>query len=269
MRSDGRAEGPQIVGVVNVTPDSFSDGGTYLDPDRAAAHARQLARDGADWIELGAASSHPEAQPVAPDEEIRRLSGVLGRLRPEGLPVGVDSAQTRTQRYALAEKVGLLNDVAGFADPAFYPELADADCLLVVMHRATGSDRADGDPLDRVLRFLEDRVGALERAGVAPGRIVVDPGMGLFLDPAPEASIEVLQGLDRLRRGLGLPVLVGVSRKSFLGALTGRPIAERGPATLAAELYAAAHGADYIRTHDVRALRDALRVQRALRGGAA
>jgi dihydropteroate synthase type 2 len=254
---------PGIFGIVNVTSDSFSDGGRYLDPERAIDHARQLVRDGADVIDLGPASSHPQAAGVSAATEIARLTPVLAALQSDGIAVSVDSWRAETQRFALARGVGWLNDVRGFADPGLYPELASAACRLVVMHCAAQGKSASWDT---ICAFFEQRLAAFARAGIAETRIVLDPGMGLFLAPDPAPSLEVLRRLPELRRRFGRDLLISVSRKSFLGALTGQPVHERGAATLAAELHAAAQGIDWIRTHDVRALRDALRIRDALAG---
>jgi dihydropteroate synthase type 2 len=260
-----------IVGIVNLTQDSFSDGGRYLDPGPALAQARALRADGADVVELGAASSRPEAVPVPADQERRRLAPVLAALVAEGVPVGVDTWQPATQRWAIELGVRMINDIRGFPETALYPILAAADCTLIVMHSLDGgtrATRAHADPttiVQRAATFLAARVGALESAGVRRERIVVDPGMGLFLGSDPQASVAALRGVGELGRRLGLPVLISVSRKSFLADLSGRrAIGTRGPATLAAELFAARAGAAWIRTHDVAALRDALRVTAAL-----
>ncbi len=260
---------PRILGVVNVTPDSFSDGGRYLDPERAAARAHEQWEAGADWVDLGPASSHPSAPETSAAEEIRRLGPVLDRLRGRERQISVDSFRPETQRYALARGVGMLNDVRGFPDPGLHPELAAADCLLVAMHAvAPGEPAPEPESLPaRIEQFLRSRMDALAKAGVARERLILDPGMGFFLSSDPRISLAVLRGLAALRERLGAPLLVGVSRKGFLGELTGRAVGERGAATLAAELFAADQGVDFIRTHDVRALHDALRVQAALREG--
>jgi dihydropteroate synthase type 2 len=266
---------PLIVGIVNITADSFSDGGRFLDPAAAAAHARSLVAGGADIVELGAAASNVAANPVPATEEIRRLDPVIAALAGGGAPLAIDTYQTETQRYALGQDVDYLNDIQGFSDPAIYPDLAAARCRLVVMHAAQGAGRAQRLDLaaDEVWRrieaFFSERIARLERAGIARARLILDPGMGFFLSSRPAASLRVLTQLDRLKRGFGLPVMVSVSRKSFLAALTGRATpGELGPASLAAELYAAAHGADFIRTHDAAALRDALVVAAALQAEA-
>ena len=261
---------PRVIGVVNLTEDSFSDGGRYLEPQAAIARAEELMRDGADLIELGPASSHPDAQAVSPEQEIRRLEPVLDALSRAGVPLSVDSFLPETQRFALARGVAFLNDVRGFPHAELYPELAGCNARLVVMHSMAGIGRARREPADpdAALRsidaFFGKRVERLVAAGVARERLVLDPGMGFFLASNPEPSVAALRALPELRVRFGLPLLVSVSRKSFLGALSGRAAAARGAATLAAELFAAARGVDFIRTHDVRPLRDALTVWRAL-----
>ena len=261
---------PQIWGVVNLTEDSFSDGGRHLEPDRALAHARGLVADGADWIDLGPASSHPDSRPVPPQEEVRRLEPVVDALLADGVRVSIDSFQPDTQRWALARGVAALNDVRGFADPSTYAELASSDAALVVMHsvsRGGVATRRRTDPKAVAVSiddFFAKRVSALEAAGVARERLILDPGMGFFLGDTPEPSLHVLSGLGELRRKHGFPLMVCVSRKSFLGAVTGAPVDQRGPATLAAELWAVRQGVDHLRTHDVRALRAALDVESAL-----
>ena len=264
--------GPKLVGIVNITADSFSDGGRFLDPAAAIAQARRLAADGADTVELGAAASNVAATPVPAAEEIRRLDPVLAALAGGGTPLAVDTSDPETQRFALARGVDYLNDIRGFPDPGVYPDLAARDCRLVVMHAVEEmglARRVDLGPAEvwrRIEGFFAERVARLEGAGIARERLVLDPGMGFFLSTRADASVHVLTRLDRLKRMFGLPVMISVSRKSFLAALTGREApGERGPATLAAELYAAAHGADYIRTHDPGALRDGLKVMAALK----
>jgi dihydropteroate synthase type 2 len=262
---------PLLVGIVNITEDSFSDGGCFLDPAAAIAQALLLAAEGADIVELGAAASNVAAGAVTPEEEIRRLDPVIAALDGTGAALAIDTSEPATQRFALARGVAYLNDIRGFPQPGVYPDLAAGRCRLVVMHAVEGEGRARrvalsaGEVWQRIEAFFAERVARLERAGVARDRLILDPGMGLFLSTRAEASLRVLTGIEQLKRRFGLPVMVSVSRKSFLGAITGRAApAERGPATLAAELYAAAHGADYIRTHDPAALRDALAVTAAL-----
>jgi dihydropteroate synthase type 2 len=265
---------PKILGIVNITPDSFSDGGKYFAADAAIAHARKLMADGADIVDLGPASSNPDAQPVPPDEEIRRLAPVLEALVADGTPVSVDSFRPETQTFALAHGAAWLNDIQGFPEESLYPALARSDAGLILMHSIQERGNADrravpaGDIVSRITRFFEDRLAALERAGVARERIVLDPGMGFFLGPTPDVSFEVLARLGDLKSRFGMPLLVSVSRKSFLRAITGRSPQEAGPATLAAELLAAAGGVDFIRTHEPAPLADALAVLAALQSRA-
>ncbi len=260
----------EIHAVVNITEDSFSDGGAFLDPARALAHARELIEDGADVVELGPASSHPEARQVDPEEEIRRIAPVLDGLRDQHVAISVDSWRPETQRYAIERGVDFLNDVRGFPDDGIYPELAAADCRLVVMHSVGGGSRALREVTDSATvlhdidAFFERRIAEMEAAGISRERIVLDPGMGLFLGANPEPSVAVLRALPGLKERFHLPVMISLSRKSVVGRLGGRPVGMRGASTLAAELYAIARGADIIRTHDAGALRDALKVLAAL-----
>lgn len=264
------AGNPRIVGIVNITEDSFSDGGRYLDPAAAVTHARRLRADGADIIELGPAASHPGSAPVTATEEHRRLAPVLERLAADGIPVSVDSSRSETLRFAIARGAACLNDIHGFGDPGLYPVLAAAECRLVVMHAvqaAGAATRVATDPAavwDGICRFFTRRLAALQAAGIGRDRLIIDPGLGYFLGSTPEPSLTALAGIRELKDAFGVPVLVSPSRKSFLRALTGRDIARSGPATLAAEVFAAWQGADYIRTHDVAAARDALTVLRAI-----
>jgi dihydropteroate synthase type 2 len=264
------AGNPRIVGIVNVTEDSFSDGGRYLEPAAALAQARRLRAEGADVIELGPAASHPGSEPVTATQERRRLAPVLERLAADGIPVSVDSARPETQRLAIAAGAAYLNDIHGFGDPGLYPALAASQCRLIVMHavQAAGTaTRVVTDPAavwDRIGMFFTRRLAALQAAGISRERLIIDPGLGYFLGSTPGPSLLALAGIRELKGTFGVPVLVSPSRKSFLCALTGRDIAQSGPATLAAEVFAGWQGADYIRTHDVGAARDALIVLDAI-----
>jgi dihydropteroate synthase type 2 len=263
---------PRLVGVVNITEDSFSDGGRYLTAADAVAHARRLRLDGADVIELGPAASHPGARPVTAAAEQQRLAPVVAALADEDIPVAVDSYRAATHRWALTAPVGYLNDIQGFPDPREYAALAAAQCRLIVMHsvqRSGPATQVKTDP-ERIwaglIDFFAGRLAALQAAGVARDRLIIDPGLGFFLGSNPEPSLAVLARLGELRAQFGVPVLISPSRKSFLRTLTGRDVDRVGPATLAAELWAAGHGADYVRTHDVGAVRDALAVLSAIAG---
>ena len=262
--------GPRILGIVNITPDAFSDGGRYFSADAAIAHARKLVAEGAHIVDLGPASSNPDASPVSPEEEMRRLVPVMEALMAEGMSVSVDSFLASTQAYALAHGARYLNDIQGFDEPSIYPALAASDANLIVMHSIQGRGNADrrqapqGDIFDRISRFFEARIERLKVAGIARERLILDPGMGFFLGPTPETSFEVLARLGELKARFSLPVLISVSRKSFLRTVTGRSPQEAGAASLAAELLASIGGADYIRTHEPQPLTDALAVHAAL-----
>jgi dihydropteroate synthase type 2 len=260
-----------LFGIVNITEDSFSDGGRYLAPDAALAHARQLVRDGADAVDLGAASSNPDAKAVPPDVEIARLTPVVEALKSDGASISIDTFSSDVQRWALAQGVGYLNDVRGFPDAELYPLLASSQAKLVVMHAVQEGGPASRtikvpavELPDRIMAFFEQRIAALTRAGIARDRLILDPGMGLFLGTDADGSFTVLRNLPRLKQAFGLPVLISVSRKSFLRRLTSRGKEDAGAATLAAELFAATQGADFIRTHEPRPLKDALAVWQAL-----
>jgi dihydropteroate synthase type 2 len=258
---------PTLLGILNITEDSFSDGAKYLEPDAALAQGRKLARDGAAILDIGAASSNPDAKAVAPEIEIARLASVVPAFKAEGIALSIDTFALPVQRWALAQGVDYLNDIQGFPHAALYPELAASPAKLIVMHAAHGLGPALRDVTvpaseiyDRVVRFFEVRLAALRAAGIAPDRLILDPGMGLFLGRDREASFTVLRRIADLKAAFGLPILVSVSRKSFLRTLVGREAAEAGPVSLAAELFAALQGADYIRTHEPAQLRDALKL---------
>lgn len=261
----------QILGILNITEDSFSDGGLYLAPDAAIAHGRQLVRDGADAIDIGAASSRPDARPVPPAVEIARLAPVVAALKADGASISIDSFSPQVQRWALAQGVDCLNDVRGFPDAELYPALAASPAKMVVMHSVEGLGPATRVKvpaetlMGRILSFFEQRVARLEQAGIARTRLILDPGMGLFLGADKDASFAVLRGISCLREAFGLPVLISVSRKSFLRRLTGRGPQESLGASLAAEMFAVLEGADYIRTHEPAPLKDALAVWSALK----
>ena len=257
---------PQLFGILNITEDSFSDGGKFLAPGAALKHAEMLMGDGADVLDLGGASSNPDSAPVPTETEIARLGPIVAQAKKKGWPISVDSFAPETQSWAIGEGVQYLNDIQGFPYPEMYPDLARSRAKLIIMHSVQELGRAqriETDPetiMDRIFKFFEQRVNALTKAGIARERLILDPGMGFFLGASPEVSLTVLKGLSQLKSAFGLPLFVSVSRKGFLRKLTGRPVAEIGPASLAAELFAARHGADMIRTHDPKAFRDALTI---------
>ena len=255
-----------IFGILNITEDSFSNGARYLDPKAARKHARELIQDGADALDVGAASSNPRAKHVPVDVEIARLKPIVALAKKQKWKISIDSFAQETQAWALKSGVNYVNDIQGFPDASLYPKLAQSNAKLIVMHSVQGFGRAqkiDTDPntiMGRIADFFDERINTLMTAGVARERIILDPGMGLFLGTKPLVSLTVLRRLPLLKSVFGLPVLVSVSRKSFLRKLVNREVTEIGPGTLAAELYAALHGADMIRTHEPKPLRDALTI---------
>ncbi|MEO6593935.1 MAG: dihydropteroate synthase [Planctomycetota bacterium] len=260
-----------VFGIVNVTRDSFSDGGRFLEPAVALEHAEQLRASGADVIDLGAESTHPDAEDVAADAEIRRLRPIVQALLSRGAHVSIDTCKPAVMRAVTALGVHWLNDVHGFREPAALEAAAAAPrgVRFVVMFSRSHGPRADRPDvgskglIDELRAFCAERTAAFATAGIGSERLVFDPGMGFFLGRRAAPSLTVLKHLPELVR-LGVPLLVSVSRKSFLGEVTGLAVGERGPASLAAELWAVRHGASYVRTHDPAALRAALAVENAI-----
>ena len=255
---------PKILGIVNITEDSFSDGGQFLETHAAKKQALSLVEAGADIVDLGPASSNPDAKYVSAATEIERLRPIIPGLANSNTEISIDSFQPETQLWGIEQNVGYLNDIEGFANPHIYPQLQGSECKLFLMHsiqRRGIATREHSDPaqiISEILFFFEQRLKELEQAGISSDRIVLDPGMGFFLGSDEESSINVLQNLELIKNRYGLPLLISVSRKSFLRKIVGKTVGESSAATLAAEIFAAMNGADYIRTHDVGALKDAL-----------
>lgn len=265
---------PLLMGIVNVTPDSFSDGGRFLDPAAAVAHAGRLLDDGADLLDLGAESTRPgRPQPVTPEEEWLRLSPVLTEVvrRWPAVPVSVDTVRAETAQRALDAGAWIVNDVSGLRhDPSLAEVCAAAGCGLVVMHsrgplpELATYDHADYDDLlGDVAAELRGMVAAATDRGLPADRVAVDPGFGF--GKRPDQNLRLLDRLAALR-SLGRPIVVGPSRKRFLGAVTGREAADRDVATAAACVLACERGAQVFRVHAVREAADALRVAHAVRG---
>lgn len=268
MKSALRA--PSIIGILNVTTDSFSDGGRYLDPRAAVRKGLSLAAEGAEIVEVGAESSNPDGASVDAAEELARLEPVVLGLKRAGLSVAIDTRKAEVMRGALAWGADMINDVTGFMDAEAVTAVRGTAVPVVVMFarnagpRAERAEHGEETVMDEIGAFFTERLAALERAGIARERVIIDPGMGFFLGAAPGPSLTVLRGLDSLRR-FGRPVCVCTSRKSFIGAVLGRPVGERAAGTLATEVWAWLHGADYIRTHEPGPLRDAVRMIAAIR----
>jgi dihydropteroate synthase len=261
------------MGVVNATPDSFSDGGRFLEPEAAVAQALRLADEGADLVDLGGESTRPGAPPVPAAEEIRRVVPVVERLRGRGfpLPISVDTCKGEVARAALAAGADLVNDVTALSDPELARAAAAAGVPVVLMHmRGTPADmqaRATyRDVAAEVAAELEAALARAAAAGIPRERTIVDPGIG-FAKTAGQ-SVELLARVGELRR-LGRPLLVGPSRKSFIGKLTGAPAGERVPGTLAAVTACVLAGVEVVRVHDVAPCRQAALVAAAIRDAGA
>jgi dihydropteroate synthase len=271
LRDIGRT---RVVGVVNVTPDSFSDGGEHLDPDAATAHGLALAAAGADLVDVGGESTRPGAAPVDADEEWRRVGPVVRDLAADGIAISIDTMHAATARRALEAGARVVNDVSGgLADDQLPQMVAEAGVPYVVMHwRGPSTDMARhavyADVVTEVCEELRRRLDAVMAQGVSPDRLVVDPGLGFAKTAAHNWTL--LAHLDRLD-SLGRPMLIGASRKTFLGALladdagTPRPTSGRDAATAAITALVAAKGVWGVRVHDVAASVDAVRVATAVR----
>lgn len=265
---------PLVMGVVNVTPDSFSDGGLFLDADAAIAHARRLVEEGADILDIGGESSRPGADPLPLEEELRRVLPVLKGCVALGKPVSVDSYKPEVMQAAVAGGAAMLNDIWGFRRPgAFGAACAAAreGVALCIMHMQRDPQNMQRDPyyedvVREVSDFLRERIAAFEAAGVPHDQLVSDPGFGF--GKTVQHNLQLLRNLKQIA-DLGVPLLAGLSRKSTIGAITGRGPGERLVGSVAAALIAAQNGATILRVHDVAATRDALAVWAAVRGMAA
>lgn len=259
----------EIIGILNVTRDSFSDGGAFLDTDVAVEHAFTMVAQGASIVDVGAESTHPDSEDVPTEDEIRRLTPIVERLVAEGVRVSVDTWKPAVMRHVLGLGVHFVNDVTALADPAAAEAVRDSRARLILMHSTAQQARARQEEIrgagmvDAILGFFRERLLSLEEVGVARERVVIDPGMGFFLSADPGPSLSVLKHIDRLK-ALERPLCVSTSRKSFIGGVLDRPVDQRGAGTLATELFAWRQGVDYIRTHDVRALSDAMRMLEAV-----
>jgi dihydropteroate synthase len=261
---------PVVMGVVNVTPDSFSDGGAWLDPAAAVAHGHNLARHGADILDIGGESTRPGAEPVGAADELRRVLPVLEGLAGAGPRLSIDTSKAAVAEAALRAGATIVNDVTALrGDPAMAALLARHDGDVCLMHmlgepRTMQRDPHYEDVVDDVKAFLSERLEFAVAQGIAEERIWLDPGIGF--GKTATHNLELLRRLGELV-ALGRPLVVGTSRKSFLGAITGRGAHERVPATIATNVLALAAGARVFRVHDVAEVRDALLVAAAtLRG---
>ena len=259
---------PLVMGIVNVTPDSFSDGGRYFAGSAALDHARRLIEEGADLLDVGGESTRPGAADVSEAEEVERVLPLVEALRGTGVPVSIDTSKPGVMRAALAAGAAVINDVRALQEPGALDAVRTSDCGLVLMHmqglpRTMQREPHYEDVVAEVAAFLESRVAVATNAGIRADRIVIDPGFGF--GKTLGHNFTLLRRLEDLRV-IGRPVLAGLSRKSMLGAVTGRAVDDRTAASLAAAILAVERGARIVRVHDVAATRDAMKVWAAIQG---
>lgn len=263
-------ERPLVMGIVNVTPDSFSDGGRFASRDQAVAHAARLVEDGADILDVGGESTRPGAAEVSVEEEIRRVVPVLESLRDLKVPLSIDTRKPAVMRAALEAGVDLVNDIAALEGEGALALLAQSGAAVCLMHMRgdprTMQDAPEYEDVGRDVEvYLAQRRDAAVARGIARDRILLDPGFGF--GKTMDQNVALFRAMPAMIERLGCPFLVGVSRKSMLGQITGRPVDARMPASIAAAVLAAQAGAAVIRVHDVAQTVDALKVWRMLRAG--
>jgi dihydropteroate synthase len=267
-------ERPLVMGILNVTPDSFSDGGLYAEPSKARRQAELMLAEGADIIDIGGESTRPGAPPVPLEDELGRVIPLVKELSDAGIPVSVDTYKPEVMRHALAAGADLINDIWGFRMPGAIEAVKDSQCGLCVMHMLgepqtmQAGEPAYADVVAEIRAFLDERVNTLMGAGVAKNRICVDPGFGF--GKTVEHNYALLAHLPETAPIVGtpLPILAGMSRKSMLGAIVQRPPQQRVVASVAAAVCAAERGAAIIRVHDVEQTVQGLQVWAAMRDAA-
>ena len=254
-----------VMGILNITPDSFSDAGQYQHLEFALSRAEQMMQDGADIIDIGGESSRPGAPPLPLQDELQRVMPVLYALRDCGKPLSVDTYKPQVMREAILAGADMINDINGFRAPGAIEAVRDSDCALCIMHMQSVPQTMQDQPqyadvVGEVIAFLRERIATMTAAGIDRERLCVDPGFGF--GKTVEQNYALLRATGRLRSELGLPVLAGLSRKSMVGAVTGRPVEQRLAGSLAGALAAVAQGAEIVRVHDVAETVDALKVWR-------
>ena len=251
------------MGVLNVTPDSFSDGGQFQSLELALSRAEQMIAGGVDIIDIGGESSRPGAQQLSVEEELRRVMPVLYALRDCGKPLSIDTCKPQVMREAIMAGVDMINDINGFRTSGALSIINDSDCALCIMHMLNDPQTMQlkptyDDVVAEVIAFLQDRIEAMEQAGIARNRLCIDPGFGF--GKTLEHNLALLRNIGKMQTSLGLPLLAGLSRKSMIGVITGKPVESRLAGSIAAALVAAAQGASILRVHDVAETVDALKV---------
>ena len=257
----GQRSRPLVMGILNVTPDSFSDGGQFHSLDLALSHAEQMIADGVDIIDIGGESSRPGAAPLPLDEELRRVMPLIYALRDCGKPLSVDTYKPEVMREAIAAGVDMINDINGFRAEGALRAVNESECALCIMHMQHNPVTMQlhpeyADVVADVTRFLGERVAAFEAVGVERERLCIDPGFGF--GKTVDHNLMLLKDLRHISGEIGLPILAGLSRKSTIGAITGKPVEQRMAGSIAAALSAVAHGAFIVRVHDVAETVDAL-----------
>ena len=257
-------ERPAIMGILNATPDSFSDGGRFFDADRAVEHAGAMVAEGADIVDVGGESTRPGSSPLSAAQEWARLESVLTRLGASlSVPISIDTMKAEVARRAAALGACVINDVWGLQrDPDMAAAVAETGCAVVVMHNRAEID-ASLDILDDMRRFFDDSLARAQRAGVPREHVLLDPGVGFGKSQAQ--NLDAIWRLDRLA-DYGLPILVGLSRKSFIGRILGVEVDKRLTGTLTADVVALLRGASVLRVHDVGEHRQVVAMVRALKG---
>ncbi|MGG4606209.1 dihydropteroate synthase [Paenalcaligenes sp. Me131] len=262
-------ERPLLMGIVNITPDSFSDGNAHYRTDLALAHAKKLIADGADILDIGGESTRPGAEPVSIEEELRRVLPIIEGLRDTNIPLSVDTFKPAVMRAVLDAGADIINDVAGFRSEEALAAVQGRGCGVCVMHMQGEPKTMQQAPqydnvLEEVQRFLMHQVQRLRTAGLRPEQIMLDPGLGF--GKTVEQNYQLLRSLPQLLQE-GYPALIGLSRKSMIGHVVNRPPMERVAGSLAGMLAAVRYGASVLRVHDVAASADALRVWTAVETG--
>ncbi|MHA4870808.1 dihydropteroate synthase [Duganella sp. PWIR1] len=263
-----RGEGvrARVMGILNVTPDSFSDGGQYQSLEFALSHAEQMILDGVDIIDIGGESTRPGSPPVSLDDELQRVMPVVYAVRDMGPAISVDTYKPQVMREAIIAGVDMINDVNGFRAPGAIDAVRDGDCALCIMHMQSDPQHMQlapsyTDVVGEVIAFLRERAQALLDAGIDPRRLCIDPGFGF--GKTVEHNYALLKATGRLIDELNLPLLAGLSRKSMVGAITGKPVEQRMAGSVGGALAAVAQGALIVRVHDVAETVDALKVWHA------
>lgn len=262
----GAGRRPRVMGILNVTPDSFSDGGNYQALEFALGHAEAMIEEGVDIIDIGGESTRPGSPPVSLEDELQRVMPVVYALRDLGPAISVDTYKPQVMREAIIAGVDMINDINGFRAPGAIDAVRDSDCALCIMHMQSDPQHMQlapsyADVVDEVIAFLRERIDALLEAGIDPRRLCIDPGFGF--GKTVEHNYALLKATGRLIEETGMPLLAGLSRKSMIGALTGKPVERRAAGSVGGALAAVAQGAIIVRVHDVADTVDALKVWQA------